>query len=406
MRSAEERPWLILFVLFIAFVPATASLFLYSFAILPTAKDWGLTPFGAAVAGFTPMALSPLGGILFGIVSDRYGRRRSLLSSILLSASSALLSGLSVGPYDFGLYRLLLGIGISGQWAVTMTLVGEVWPPDERGRAVATVQTSFPAGFIYASLIALGLAGGLSWRGLLMLGALPAILAAPLAYFCIKESSLWLKDVYKTSAQRVPYREILSGGLLRYTVLGTSVMFIGAFGAWAVNPWIPTYLVNLGIPAEKVPLLTLLIMVGAFIGYTVHGFISDRLGRKITFQLFFLGMAVALGSFGFIPSQTWFVRGAGSLIPIVLMGMAVAFFLGYYSGYGTLLAELFPTRVRSRGMGFCYSVGGIGMALGPAATGYLSSLFGTGRAFMIVSIVFLIGSILIRLFPETMGKKL
>ena len=406
MRSAEERPWLILFVLFIAFVPATASLFLYSFAILPTAKDWGLTPFGAAVAGFTPMALSPLGGIIFGILSDRYGRRSALLSSILLSASSALLSGLSVGPYDFGLYRLLLGIGISGQWAVSMTLVGEVWPPDERGRAVATVQTSFPAGFIYASLIALGLAGGLSWRGLLMLGALPATLAAPLAYFCIKESSLWLKDVYKTAAQRVPYREILSGGLLRYTVLGTSVMFIGAFGAWAANPWIPTYLANLGIPAEKVPLLTLLIMVGAFIGYTVYGFISDRLGRKFTFQLFFLGMAVALGSFGFIPPQTWFVRRADSLIPIVLMAVAVAFFLGYYSGYGTLLAELFPTRVRSRGMGFCYSVGGIGMALGPAATGYLSSLFGTGRTFMMVSIIFLIGSILIRLFPETVGKKL
>ncbi len=406
MRSAKKRPWLILFVLFIAFVPATASLFLYSFAILPTAKDWGITPFGAAVAGFIPMALSPLGGIIFGMVSDRYGRRSALLSSILLSASSALLSGLSVGPYDFGLYRLLLGIGISGQWAVTMTLVGEVWPPEERGRAVAIVQTSFPAGFIYASLIALGLAEGLSWRGLLMLGSLPATLAAPLAYFCIRESSLWLKDVYKTSAQRVPYREILSGELLRYTVLGTLVMFIGAFGAWAVNPWIPTYLANLGIPAEKVPLLTMLIMVGAFIGYTVHGFISDWLGRKITFQLFFLGMAGALGSFGFIPSQTWFVRGAGSLIPIVLMGVAVAFFLGYYSGYGTLLAELFPTRVRSRGMGFCYSVGGIGMALGPAATGYLSSLFGTARAFMIVSIIFLIGSILIRLFPETMGKKL
>jgi MFS family permease len=406
LRSAQERPWIILFVLFIAFVPATASLFLYSFAILPTAKDWGLTPFGAAVAGFTPMALSPLGGILFGIVSDRYGRRNALLSSILLSASSALLSGLSVGPYDFGFYRLLLGVGIRGQWAVSMTLVGEVWPPDERGRAVATVQTSFPAGFIYASLIALGLAGGLSWRGLLMLGALPAALAAPLAYLCIKESSLWLKDVSKAAGQRVPYREILRGGLLRYTVLGTLIMFIGAFGAWAVNPWIPTYLATLGIPAQKVPLLTLLIMVGALIGYTVHGFISDRLGRKTTFQLFFLGMVVALGSFGFIPSQAWFVRGSGSLIPIVLMGGAVAFFLGYYSGYGSLLAELFPTRVRSRGMGFCYSVGGIGTALGPAGTGYLSSLLGTGRAFMIVSIIFLIGSILIRLLPETMGKKL
>jgi MFS family permease len=239
-----------------------------------------------------------------------------------------------------------------------------------------------------------------------MLGALPATLATPLSYFGIRESPLWLKDVYKTTAQRVPYREILSGGLLRYTILGALVMFIGAFGAWAVNPWIPIYLANLGIPAEKVPLLTLLIMVGAFIGYTVHGFISDRLGRKITFQLFFLGMVGALGSFGFVPSQTWFVRGTGSLVPIVLMGGAVAFFLGYYSGYGSLLAELFPTRVRSRGMGFCYSVGGIGMALGPAATGYLTSLFDTGRAFMVVSIIFLIGSILIRLFPETIGKNL
>jgi MFS family permease len=406
MGSSEGKPWLILFVLFAAFIPATASLFLYSFAITPTAKDWGLTPFGAAVAGFTPMVLSPLGGILFGILSDRYGRRSALFSSILLSASAAVLSGLSVGPYDFGLYRLLLGIGIRGQWAVSMTLVGEIWSPEERGRAVATVQTSFPAGFIYASCIALGLGEGLSWRGLLMLGALPAALAAPLAYFCIQESTLWLKDVYQTDARRVPYREILSGALLRHTVLGTLIMFIGAFGAWAVNPWIPTYLATLGIPNEKVPLLTLLIMVGAFIGYTAHGFISDRLGRKITFQIFFLGMVGALASFGFIPSQPWFARGADSWIPIVLMGGAVAFFLGYYSGYGTLLAELFPTRVRSRGMGFCYSVGGIGAALGPAATGYLSSFLTTGTAFMIVSIIFLIGSMLIRLFPETMGKKL
>ncbi len=406
MRTAAGRPWVILFVLFAAFIPATASLFLYSFAILPTAKDWGLTPFGAAVAGFTPMVLSPLGGILFGILSDRYGRRSALFSSILLSASSALLSGISVGPYDFGIYRLLLGIGIRGQWAVSMTLVGEIWSPEKRGRAVATVQTSFPAGFIYASSIALGLGEGLGWRGLLMLGALPAAVAAPLAYFCIQESTLWLGDVHMAAAQRVPYREILSGTLLRYTVLGTLVMFIGAFGAWAVNPWIPNYLAALGIPPEKVPLLTLLIMVGAFIGYIVHGFISDRLGRKITFQIFFLGMAGALASFGFIPSQPWFVRGTGSSFPIVLMGGAVTFCLGYYSGYGTLLAELFPTRVRSRGMGFCYSVGGIGAALGPAATGYLSSFFGTGTAFMIVSSIFLFGSILIRLFPETKGKKL
>ena len=125
------------------------------------------------------------------------------------------------------------------------------------------------------------------------------------------------------------------------------------------------------------------------------------------FRIVMEGGAVgALVSFGFIPSQAWFIQGAGAVVPIILMGTAVAFFLGYYSGYGALLAELFPTRVRSRGMGFCYSIGGIGAALGPPATGYLSSFLGIGRAFMIVSMIFLIGALLIRLFPETKGKKL
>jgi MFS family permease len=183
-------------------------------------------------------------------------------------------------------------------------------------------------------------------------------------------------------------------------------MFVGAFGAWSINPWFPAYLSSLGIPAEKVPFFTLLIMGGAFIGYAVHGFIGDRLGRRITFQLYFLGMVGALVSFGFLPSQTWFFKDASAEMPIVLMGAAVAFFLGYYSGYGALLAELFPTRVRSRGMGFCYSIGGIGSAVGPPSTGYLSSFSGIGRAFMIVSVIFLIGAVLIRLFPETKGKEL
>ena len=134
-ETSGRKPRFLLAVLFVAFIPATSSLFLYSFAILPTARDWGLSPFGAAAAGFLPMALSPLGGILFGSLSDRFGRRGALFSSILLSASSALLSGTSAGPFDMGIYRLLLGIGIRGQWAVTMTLVGEIWPPDDRGKA-------------------------------------------------------------------------------------------------------------------------------------------------------------------------------------------------------------------------------------------------------------------------------
>jgi MFS family permease len=407
LRDAGQRPWYILLVLLAGLMPATGNIFLFSFAMLSTARDWGVTLFWASVIGFVPKVASPVGGIIFGSLSDRHGRRVALLSSILVMGSAAALSGLSFGPLDFCIYRLLLGMSLGGQWAISMTLVSEVWQPEKRGRAVALVQASFPCGFLYASLLAFWVGEGYSWRVLLMLGALPAILAAPLAYFTIKESRLWMEHTAQENLETVPYREVFRGDLLRHTILGTSVMFIGSFGAWSVNPWIPVYLGQLGIPQEKVPLLTFYIMTAALAGYLLYGFISDWLGRRLTFQIFFLGMAGALASFGFLPMQTWVKGGSGNpAAVIVLLGGLVAFFLGYFSGYGALFAELYPTRVRSRGMGFCYSLGTVGGALGPASTGYLSASLGIGWAFVIASLVFLIGSFLVPLFPETKGKRL
>jgi len=407
MKAATERPWHIIIILLVALMPVTGNIFLYSFAMSSAGKEWGLTPFWAAVVGFVPLAAKPLGGILFGSLSDRYGRRKVLLLSILLSGISAALSGLSFGPLDFGLYRLLLGIVLGGQWAVTMTLVSEIWQAEERGKAVGVVQTSFPAGFVYASLIAVWASGEFSWRTLLMLGALPAAFAAPLAYFAIRESPLWIRDVSGTGNEGSSYRELFEGDLLKYTVLGTLIMFIGSFGAWLTNPWIPVYLGQLGMTAESIPLLTLLIMLGGLAGYTLYGFISDRLGRRQAFRLYFIGMAGALVLFGFLPSQSWFTDQMGSPAAwIVILGGSVAFCLGYFSGYGTLFAELFPTHLRSRGLGFCYSVGGIGASIAPAATGYLSSIFGLGHSFMLASLVFIIGFLLVQVFPETRGKRL
>lgn len=296
---------------------------------------------------------------------------------------------------------------MGGQWAVSMTLVSEMWHATERGRAVGIVQTGFPLGFIYASLIAFWGGAKLGWRPLLMLGGLPALLAAPLAYFALRESSLWIADVSQRGARSVSYRELFSSDLLKYTVLGTVVVFIGSFGAWSLNPWIPVYLGVLGVPSERIPLFTLWIMVGALTGYTLYGFISDRLGRKLTLQIFFVGMTLGLASFGLIPPRNWFMGEVGHPIVLTtLLGASATFFLGYFSGYGSLLAELFPTRIRSRGLGFCYTIGSIGSAIGPASTGFMSSLFGIGNTFVIVSVTFLIGATIASFFPETKGRRL
>jgi MFS family permease len=396
-----------LFLLLVAFVPATGNRFLYAFVMLTAASDWGLTPFWAAVIGFLPFAAAPIGGMVFGSLSDRYGRRKALLLSVLVSGVSSGLSGLSFGPVDFAAYRLVLGMATGGQWAVSMTLVSEVWSPLTRGRAVGIVQTSFPVGFIYASLLAYGIAERSGWRILLILGALPALFAGPVCYVMIRESRLWLHSMSQPQTDTVSYRELFGPGLRRNTVLGTLIMFVGAFGAWSVNPWIPAYLGRLGAPSARIPLYTLYVMIGALLGYILYGFINDRMGRKFTFRLFFIGMACALLGFGFLPSQTWFASLAPSpMVWLIIMGGLVTFFLGYFSGYGALFAELFPTRVRSRGMGFCYTIGGIGAALSPASTGYLSAHLGLGHAFMIAALPFMVGAMLVQFFQETKGKSL
>jgi MFS family permease len=406
-EEREKRPWHILFILLVSLMPATANTFLYSFVLLTTATEWGVTTFWAAIIGFMPMAIQPVGGLIFGSLSDHYGRRNALLLTIFLSAVSAVLSGISCGPVDFGVYRLVLGMVIGGQWAVSMTLVSEIWPAAERGRAVGIVQTGFPFGFIYASLIAFWAGARLGWRPLLVLGGLPALIAAPLALYALRESSLWVMDTAKRGTQPISYRELFSPDLLKHTVLGTVVVFIGSFGAWSLNPWIPVYLAGLGVPPEKIPLFTFFIMTGALTGYALYGFISDGLGRKLTFKVFFIGMAVGLASFGLIPSRNWFLGETGHPIVLTtLLGASAAFFLGYFSGYGSLLAELFPTRIRSRGLGFCYTIGSIGSALGPASTGFISSRVGIGNTFILVSLIFLIGAAAVSLFPETRGKRL
>ncbi len=407
IQDPSETPWYVMLILLVAFIPATGNRFLYSFILLSTAQDWGVSASWSAIVGYLPTTVTPIGGFFFGSLSDRYGRKNALLLAILVSGCSAGLAAFSFGPLDFFLYRVVLGMSTGGQWAVSMTLVSESYHPEMRGQAVGVVQTSFPVGFLFASLIAYGAAGWVGWRGLLLLGALPAVFAIPLCSFMVRESPIWMRTASMDRQQNPPYREIFRGELRKNTLLGTTIMLLGAFGAWSVNPWIPVYLGHLGIPQEQIPLITFFIMLGALPGYLLYGFISDHLGRKAAFRLFFSGMALALILFGFFTSQG---GGMGetevSTFRILVLGMPVTFFLGYFSGYGALFAEIFPTRVRSRGIGFCYTMGGIGAGLGPVFTGHLSASFGMGIAFMIAAVPFVIGSFFILLFPETRGKEL
>jgi len=407
IKDPSETPWYVMLILLVAFIPANGNRFLYSFILVSTAQDWGVSSFWSAVIGYLPMAATPIGGFVFGSLADRYGRRNVLLLAVLLSGCSAGFAGLSFGPMDFFLYRLLLGMSTGGQWTVSMTLVSESYHPEMRGRAVGVVQTSFPVGFLLASLIAHLAAGWVGWRGLLILGALPVVFAIPLCFFMVPESPIWIRSASEEKKENPSYWEIFRGDLRKNTLLGTTIMLLGAFGAWSINPWIPVYLGHLGIPGGQIPLITFFIMLGALPGYLIYGFISDRLGRKVTFRLYFSGMALAIILFAFFTSRSgWMGQTGTSIFWILALGMPVTFFLGYFSGYGALFAELFPTRVRSRGVGFCYTMGGIGGGLGPAFTGYLSASFGIGFAFMIAAIPFFLGSFFILLFPETKGKEL
>jgi MFS family permease len=365
------------------------------------------------------------GGLFFGMMGDRWGRARTMLITIVLYSMFTGLSALSQHWWDFMIYRFITGLGVGGEFAAGVALVAEVMPARARPQALGLLQALSAVGNIAGSLIS-GVVLQFGWQWMYLVGTIPAIMVI-FVMRSLREPETWVKARTHASAEEAVAREMGSLKELfrnrrwrRNAIIGFTLALAGVIGLWGVAFW-SFELVNealRGVPRGEVigirAVGTALQDVGAFVGILGFSFVAARLGRRPAFALAFL---IALASIFFVFGYMRTAADVYWMLPI--LGFCT---LAVFGGYAIYFPELFPTRLRSTGTGFCYNAARFIAAFGPyfltGLEGYfaeanptlLGRLGGVDSSFryaaLSVASIYLLGLLVLPFAPETKGKAL
>jgi MFS family permease len=345
-----------------------------------------------------------IGGIMFGVVADRIGRARTMVITIVIYAAFTGLSGLAQDWMQLAALQAVAGFGIGGEWAAGASLIAESWPEKHRARAMQIMQMAFAFGFFAAALDNLIL-GPISWRWVLAAGALPAVLSLLIRFF-VPEPERWVtvrkrEEGRSTAGQTFaaifkPHRRTIVGA-----VVASSVM-IGCWGGLTLLPsWIQQMVRASGASngVATISYAFMIMMVGAVLGYLTLIWMTDAVGRRGSYFIFNIGaLAASLYLFWFIkdlPTLLWFMLVYGYFV------------IGGFGTFAVYLPELFPTRVRATGQGFCWNAARSATAIGPLVAGWLVAEFGSfPAAAAAVAFAYVVGAIVIWFGPETRGVPL
>ena len=376
---------------------------LYSLVLAHLMRDFGMSQAAGGLLNSLTLVASAIGGFLFGLIADRVGRTRSLIASILIYSLASGACGLSDTVVQLAIFRFILGLGMGGEWTTGAALIAETWPAEHRGKALGLMQSTYAVG----EMIAAGVVGLMlprfGWRPVFFVGILPALVAIWIQRR-VPEPEIWKARV-KASARTVgeSLRILWRKDLRRNGILATAMNACCMFGYWGLFTWIPVYLslpiAQGGRGLNLLKTTTWLIVMGAgkWLGYTLFGFSADAFGRRKSYAAYLLIAAALVPIYGLSRSPMW----------LLILGPLVAFFgTGFFSGFGALTAELFPTEVRATAMGTCYNIGRGFSAAAPLTIGLLAHRFGLGKSFFILAAAFLVGALLALALPETKGKQL
>jgi MFS family permease len=376
---------------------------LYALILLNVMEDLRMdAAVGGLLASFTLLS-SAAGGFLFGVLADRIGRTRALMASIIVYSVFTAACGFSQTVSQLAVFRVLLGLGMGGEWAAGAALVAETWPPEHRGKALGIMQSAWAVGYAMAATVTALVLPFFGWRGVFFVGILPALIA-----FWIRkrvpEPEIWLRTRQEVSPRDGPgVGTIFSRPFLRNTLVATFMNAATMFAWWGLFTWIPSYLKlppeqgGAGLTLLNSSVWIIVLTVGQFIGYVSFGFIADALGRRKAYLIYLLLAAALVPVYGATRNPT----------ALLLLGPFVAFFgTGYFSGFGAITAELFPTRIRVTAQGLTYNIGRVASAIAPFAVGKLAITYGLGMAFNITAAAFLLAASLSWFIPETKGKVL
>jgi MFS family permease len=375
---------------------------LYALVLGALLQEFSISTRTAGMLGSLTLAASGLGGVLFGAIADRMGRRRAMIGSILIYSIFTGLCGLAQTVTQLAVFRFVLGFGMGGEWTSGAALVSETWPDKHRGKAVAWMQSAWAIGYAAAAIVVGLVLPRFGWRVVFLIGLLPALLTLWIRRH-VEESELWLASQREPARARPSVRDVFFGRFASTTMLLTFLSLTTVFAYWGLSLWVPAYLSlpvtrgGLGLSTSMTTLLVVTMQVGTFLGYVSFGYVSDAFGRRKSFVTYILVAAVLILVYSAIKS-----------IPLLLVvGPLVAFFgTGLFSGFGVITAEIYPTAVRAIAQGFTLNMGRLGSAAAPFVVGSLAETHGFGTAFAILAAALVLGSLTWIWLPETRGRSL
>jgi MFS family permease len=293
---------------------------------------------------------------------------------------------------------------MGGEWATGAALVSETWPDRHRGKAMGFMQSSWAIGYAIAALVTFLVLPRWGWRAVFFAGVVPALVTLWIRH-SVEESQLWLsaRQRARQEGTTAGLADLFRRGYGKSTLLITIMNAATMFGWWGLFTWIPPYLAlpqaqgGAGLSLVQSTWWIVVMQVGMWFGYVTFGFVSDVVGRKKTYIGYVLIAAALVPIYG----------ATRSPVLLMLLGPLVAFFgTGYFTGFGIISAELFPTSIRATAQGFCYNLGRGISAIAPYTVGSLAQLYGLGAAFSITSAAFLIAALFALGIPETRNTRL
>ncbi|HOA72245.1 MAG TPA: MFS transporter [Phycisphaerae bacterium] len=372
-----------------------------------------------------------IGGLFFGWVGDSLGRAKTMAVTILTYSLFTGLNGLVHDEFWFNVFRFMTALGVGGEFAAGAALVAESMPDRARPAALGALQALSAVGNMLAAVLAALILPVLGWRWLFFVGALPGLIAV-FVFLKLKEPEKWREARAKWLAEKaagITRKHSSYAGLLadarwrKRAIIGLLLGVVGVGGLWGVGFFTPELnrLIGKMYSPEKreqfVSYAFFLQQLGAFFGISAYTVLSLRMGRRPAFAIFF-ALAFVVVSYTFLFADT--IVEAYVLAPIV--GFVT---LGPFGGYAIYFPELFPTRLRSTGVGFCYNVGRFLAALLNPIKSSLKGLFMAGTLTLpllpsainnaelairygsfVMIFIYLVGLVVVLFAPETKDQPL
>ncbi|HBT74050.1 MAG TPA: MFS transporter [Lysinibacillus sp.] len=319
---------------------------------------------GGLISSITNIGML-MGGIIFGVLADKYGRVKVFTYTVILFAIGTALTGVATSIEQVYVYRFIAGLGAGGEYGIGMALVAEAWPKNKQGRASSYVSVGAQYGVILAALLSAIILPTLGWRALFFVGLLPVIFAF-IVRKNLDESPEWVASQNKQNnkQEKGKLAQLFASPRITMTTLSLILMAtVQIAGYNGLMIWLPSMLQkSQGLSVSSSALWTISTAVGMIIGMLTFGRFMDRFGAKRTFGIFLLASACAVFLYSF----------ATGAIAILLGGAVVGFFSnGMFAGYGALISSFYPVQIRSTATNTIFNFGRAIGGFSPIFVGYI-----------------------------------